>query len=305
MAIVPNEQVEALVRGMLLGFESFGGVPLQAVFDNPKTIVTARKENRIEWNATFAQVALNFRFGIELCTPRRGHEKGSVENLVGWVKGSLFKVRRFHDREDLQRQLQDEWHEEVNVRRPSRATGVTPASRIEEERKRLRPLVVSPQEYALRFPVVAGPTGMVSFQGYLYSMPAEAIGVPATLFLYPDRVKIVGGRWESEHPRIPPNGTKISRLPEDAASMLASVSGKTGKLYLMRQQLLELGEDVEKLLTEIVHRRSRTWRGDVEKLHFALTTFGPERLLRAVRRALKSQLYGGEYVMRLIHGWLG
>jgi hypothetical protein len=28
--------------------------------------------------------------------------KGSVENLVGWVKGSFFKQRRFLDRDDLE-----------------------------------------------------------------------------------------------------------------------------------------------------------------------------------------------------------
>ncbi len=37
---VPNEKVEPLIRSLLAAFESFGGVPLRAVFDNPKTIVT-------------------------------------------------------------------------------------------------------------------------------------------------------------------------------------------------------------------------------------------------------------------------
>jgi hypothetical protein len=40
-------------------------------------------------------------------------QKGSVENLVGFVKSSVFKVRRFHDEEDLRQQLHD-WHREVN-----------------------------------------------------------------------------------------------------------------------------------------------------------------------------------------------
>ena len=35
---VPNEKVEALIRALLKAFESFGGVPLRAVFDNPQTI---------------------------------------------------------------------------------------------------------------------------------------------------------------------------------------------------------------------------------------------------------------------------
>ena len=67
-----------------------------------------------------------------------------MENLVGWVKGSFFKQRRFLDEADLERQLA-EWHEEVNVERPSRATRVAPAARIAEERARLRPLEGRPR----------------------------------------------------------------------------------------------------------------------------------------------------------------
>ena len=63
--ITPNEQVESLIRALLNSFESFGGIPLLCVFDNPKTIVTARHGSEIEWNPTFAQVAADYHFGIE------------------------------------------------------------------------------------------------------------------------------------------------------------------------------------------------------------------------------------------------
>src|SRR5437016_12489647 len=86
--------------------------------------------------------------------------KRIVENLVGWVKGSFFKQRRFLDDPDLLAQL-GEWHTEVNTQRPNRATGVIPAVRLAEERPRLRPLKVGPAELALRVPVVVGPTAAV------------------------------------------------------------------------------------------------------------------------------------------------
>ncbi len=84
--LVPNEQVEALSRALLHSFESFGGVPLACVLDNPKTVVVSRQGPTIQWNETFQQVAMDYRFACELCTPARGQEKGSVENLVGFVK---------------------------------------------------------------------------------------------------------------------------------------------------------------------------------------------------------------------------
>ncbi len=153
---------------------------------------------------------------------------------------SFFKVRRFHDEEDLRQQLRD-WHHEVNEERPCRATGIIPALRLAEEAPRLRTLKVQPEQLALRIPVYVGPTGMVLHDGHAYSMPPEAISMPATLYLYGQRVRIVAGRYEAEHPRKF-SAQESSSLPQHRAAMVAAVSGKRGKRYLKRQQLLELGE---------------------------------------------------------------
>jgi len=296
--LVPDERVESLVRSLLSSFEAWGGVPLVAVFDNPKTVVLGRKDSRIEWNRTFGQVALDYRFAPELCTPRRANQKGSVENLVGWVKGSFFKVRRFQDREDLERQLED-WHHEVNHERPSRATGEIPAERMEAERERLRAMAIQPVDYALRFPIMVGPTGKVRHDGVSYSMPPESIGFTGTLYLHLDRVRIVAGRYEAEHERDA-EGRSERFLPGHRAAMLASVSGHRAKLYFKRQQLLELGIDAEALLTEIVHRHPRTWRGEVEILFDLLQVFGEQRLYEAVQAAVERKLYGAHYVASIL-----
>jgi transposase len=298
VVLVPDERVESLVRPLVGSFESFGGVPLVAVFDNPKTIVLGRSGGKIEWNQTFGQVALDYRFAPELCAPRRANQKGSVENLVGWVKGSFFKVRRFHDREDLERQLK-EWLQEVNESRPSRATGVTPKDRIEQERARLRPLAIPPNDYALRFAVMVGPTAMVQHQGIRYSMPPGSIGFPATLYLLPDKVRIVARKYEAIHPRYPETGS-VSFLSEHRTSMLAAVSGKRARLYFKRQQLLELGCEAEAFLTEIVHRHPRTWYGEVEILFEILQEVGGCRLRDSLSLAVARRLFSARHVSELL-----
>src|SRR5262249_43086959 len=133
--------------------------------------------------------------------PRSGWQKGSVERIVGWVKGSFFKQRRFLDEADLRQQLA-EWHIEINTRIPSRATRVTPAARISEERARMRPLSVKPDELALRIPIIVGVTGMVLHDTHLYSMAPDAIGLSGTLYLYTDKVRIVAGRFTCKHERL-------------------------------------------------------------------------------------------------------
>jgi len=295
VTLVENQKTETIVRTLVEHFEKLGGVPLLAVFDQPKTIVKRWREGQvIEWNPTFAQAVLELGLGVEVCWPRSGQQKGSVENLVGWVKGSFFKQRRFIDDDDLRRQLA-EWHIEVNTQRASRATDVVPAVRLAEERERLRPLKVSSDELALRFPIFVGPTAYVLFETCLYSMPPGAIGIAGTLALYKDRVRIIAGRFSAHHPRQTTRGAK-STLPEHRSAQVAAVSGQRGKLYLKRQQLLDVGGPVFEYLTELVHRRPRAWNGEVEELHELLMTYGEYAFLESTKQALANRCFGAEYV---------
>ena len=296
VSLVDDERVESLVRSLVDHFAAMGGIPLLAVFDRPKTVALAWRRDGVvtEWNPTFAGVALDLGLGIELCWPYSPRQKGAVENLVGWVKGSFFKQRRFLDEEDLRRQL-TEWHDEVNLQRPSRATGVPPAARIAEERARLRPLKVKPEELALRFPVMVGPTAIVSHEGRTYSMPPEAIGIAGTLYLYREQVRIVAGRFEAEHPRQLEPGAR-SMLPEHRALLVAAVSGRRAKRYLEREHLLALGRPALEYLTELTHRRPRLWVRDVHQLHEALQSHGADAVRAAFERGLDERLFGAEYI---------
>ena len=296
VTIVPDEQTETLVRTLVAHFTAIGGIPLLAVFDRPKTVaLTWTKDGQVtEWNALFAGVALDLGLGIEVCWPFSPEQKGSVENLVGWVKGSFFKQRRFLDDADLVTQLA-EWLTAVNTDRPCRATGVIPAVRLEEERPRLRAVKIAPHDLALRVPVVVGPTAAVLHDTHPYSMPPDAIGIPGTLFLYRDRVRIVAGRFEAVHPRLFEPHAK-STLPEHRAQQVAAVSGKRAKRYLQREHLLALGASALDYLTELTHRRPRIWIRDVDRLHELLATYGDVALRAAFARGLTEQAIGAEYI---------
>jgi transposase len=301
-SIVPDQKVETLVRALLSHFESMGGIPLLAVFDRPKTIAEAwdRSGRVTKWNDTFARFMFDLGMAVDLCWPYQPQQKGSIENLVGWVKNSFFKQRRFADMDDLVEQL-DEWLHEVNVLRPCRATGETPLARLAADQARLRPLRVSSEDLALRFPASVGPTGEVTFEGRRYTMPPEAIGLPATLYLYRDRVRIVAGRHCAEHPRLSEPGA-VSRLKEHRAAHLAAVSGLRGRRYLQRQQVLDLGPTAEAFLSEVVHRRPRTWYRDVDILHRLLQAHGDAKLRSAMESALDANVYGAEYVRAFMVG---
>ena len=155
---------------------------------------------------------------------------------------------------------------------------MTPLERIEEERRRLRPLAIPAKDYALKFPVTVGPTAVVEHHGIRYTMPAKTIGFPGTLHLFEKTVVIVAGKLTVEHPRFPEGG-RTSSLKEHRAENLAAVSGARGKL---------------------VHRHPRTWTAEVEILFDLLQSFGEGALRRALKQAVERRLFGADYVARIL-----
>ncbi len=83
---------------------------------------------------------------------------------------------------------------------------------------------------------------------------------------------------------------------------MAAVSGKRGKRYLKRQQLLELGEASIRYLTELVHRRPRGWWVDVDRLHEILQSHGGEILREALEEGLKAERFDVRFVEEQLQG---
>ena len=202
---VTDQRVETLVRAVAAHFLQIGGQPLVAVFDRPRSIVAKSDPKTGEvlaWNPTFAEVTARLGLVVEASWLYRSHPKRSLENLMGWVRRSFFRARQFRDADDLQIQLQA-WQEEVNERRPARATGRIPGELLRgEELLHLQPVKLAPEQIDLRYPVRVDPTGMVTHETNRYSMPAEVLGHSATLHLYRDRVVIEAGSHCAEHPRL-------------------------------------------------------------------------------------------------------
>lgn len=297
VTLTADQRVESLVRALVGHYEAFGGIPLLSVFDRPKTVAIEWKPDGTvtKWNATFLAVVAELGVGVELCWPYQPRQKGSVENLVGWVKGSFFKQRRFLDEEDLRRQL-EAWHREVNTERPSRATREVPLVRLQrDEAARLRPLRLTSQALELRIPVQVGPTGMVTHDTRRYSMPPVSMGFSGTLYLGVSTVRIVAGRYTATHPRIAePHGVSI--LPEHRAAALTATSSTRARNYLKREHLFALGNAVVDYLTEVIHRRPQRWMRDVNIMHELLSLYGEDAVRDAVSRAANEATWGAEYV---------
>ncbi|MBP7052151.1 MAG: IS21 family transposase [Phycisphaerae bacterium] len=80
---LPSEQTEAILAGMVQGFEFFGCVPWEVWWDNPTTVATAVLEGRRrKVQPRYAALASHYCFDPRFCMPARGNEKPYVEHSV-------------------------------------------------------------------------------------------------------------------------------------------------------------------------------------------------------------------------------
>ena len=84
-----GETAECVVHGLQDLFHRIDGVPTWLVFDNASGV-----GRRVNENVRMAELFLRFKahygFEVTFCNPYAGHEKGNVENKVGYIRRNLF-----------------------------------------------------------------------------------------------------------------------------------------------------------------------------------------------------------------------
>ena len=296
--LVEDEKLESLCFALVDAFDYLGGMPLVSVFDNPKTIVTKHRHPDPVWNSSFSQFAAEIGMVPMANWPRCPQEKGSVENLVGFVKSNFFKVHKFRDRADLEERLRT-WHHEVNDERPSRATGEIPRVRFLLESSRLRAPRIPEGGYALKETRLVRTDGYCEFEGKRYFAGLTLVGRSATLRISRDAVSIfLDADHLATHPREPLNG-QYSVLPEQRHELL----GKRGaRPYSKRQLLADLCPAAEWFVTELRHRRPEAWTDDIDKAYRLLERHGDEALRSALVESSRRGVVGAEYLEAILQG---
>lgn len=298
VALFPGETAEAYLRGFEGAAARWGGLPLFNVVDNHKATVLRRVldpttgQERIHYNAHFASFLREVGVFAEPTAPYAAQQKGSVENLVGFVKGGFFLPRHFRHRQDVAQQL-PEWLHYVNAVRPCDATHVIPAVRLQEEQDRLRPLPFGTRGYGLVYPAVVGPEARVRCLGYQYSTPTGWMGQAVVVRVHPEQVVLHYHDQQVVHPRVPNNG-RYSVLPEHRAPLFVK---PRGAVMAKRQLLMDLCPEAAQFFTELVHRRPHTWRErDLPTAWQLFETLGEQRLVDGFRYCVAQGAIGGEYL---------
>jgi len=85
--VTPAENIECFLEALKDIFTELGGVPKVLWFDNLSSAVTdVLKGTKRKLTKTFSAFKWHYRFKANFCNVGEGHEKGSVENKVGYVR---------------------------------------------------------------------------------------------------------------------------------------------------------------------------------------------------------------------------
>jgi transposase len=130
-----SEGLESLLDGHAAAFAHFGGRTETILYDNPRTIVTAKDEavGKVVWNATFKDRMDFYGVKIRLCRYYRAQTKGKVESGVKYIKHNALVGRRFRDLEDLNTWLLS-WCVQIADQRVHGTTHEKPADRFAGEK---------------------------------------------------------------------------------------------------------------------------------------------------------------------------
>jgi transposase len=198
----PFQKQEAFFDGHNQAFRFFGGIPRRLTYDNLKTavykILTGRNRQEQE---SFKRFRSYYLFESNYCNPAQGHEKGGVENDVGYAQRNFMTpLLEVDSYEELNVILWKVCQENLHRRVRGQLTSV--ADLLSDERNRFLPLPGELFSACVSYPVKPNGYSQVDLDTNRYSVPAEHGNDQLVLRAYPFRVEVLLGKEViANHPR--------------------------------------------------------------------------------------------------------
>jgi transposase len=187
----PFQKQEAFLDAHEAGFHFLGGVPRRITYDNLKTAVFRILEghNRQEQEA-FKAFRSYYLFDSHYCTPAQGHEKGGVENDVGYAQRNFFSpLLRVNSYAELNQLLLERCQQ--NVDRHIRGQEAPVAELWEVDKVHLLPVPKQDYPACEMKPVKANSYSQVVFETNRYSVPHSYAGKQLVLRAFPFKIEVL------------------------------------------------------------------------------------------------------------------
>jgi len=278
-------------------FEFFGGVPAKIMCDNCKTAVLSHLYGVTPvLNPRYVDFARHYGFIVRACNVRQAHEKGIVENAVGYVKHNFLAGRPITEFASLNPAVAIWLEHTANVRIHGR-TRRRPVDMFVAEKPMLQPLPVHPYDCALVETVVVNSQFRVRVDANRYSVPAAYAGRKLLLKLYPERLCLYEGeRLVAEHLRSYDRGQDIEN-PEHAKPLLERKRRADDQHLLKR--FLSLSPQAENYYRQLAERKL-SWRLHLRKIVALADVYGAEKVARAIEDALVYHAFASDYIANIL-----
>ena len=187
----PFQKQEAFLAGHIQAFRFFGGIPQRITYDNLKTAVYRIVEGHTrEEQKAFHSFRSYYLFDSFYCNPRQGHEKGGVENDVGYIQRNFFApIPDVANFDELNQHLQSCC--EKDVQRQVRGKKESVAELWETDKNQMMPLPKQDYQACVTKPVKVNPYSQVVYETNRYSVPVHYSGKQLVLRIYPFRIEVL------------------------------------------------------------------------------------------------------------------
>ena len=276
-------------------FLYFNGVPRRIMVDNLKSAVLSHPSGQPAiYHPRYLDFAAHYGFQVRACNVRAPHEKGRVENAVGYIKRSFLPGLELTSLSAVQTAARA-WLEQVANRRVHATTRRIPEELFGEER--LLPFQANVYDAGFERDAVANSFFRVHFDGNRYSVPARNAGTRVRLRAYADKVLIYrDGQLIASHPRSHERGRDIVD-PEHESALVSQRRHARDQQTL--QRFLRLSAEAETYYKQLAEHRPNPFL-HVRKIVALSDIYGVEKTERALRDAMEFSANSAEYIANLL-----
>lgn len=275
-------------------FEYFGGVTRQVWVDNCKVAVLSRSADSIVLNPRYLDFANHHGFEIRACGIKKPHEKGRVENGVGYVKKNFLNGLELSDYKIVNPAARS-WLDTVADVRVHGQTHKTPKELFAQEK--LKPLHPLAYESAIVEPARVNSQFRIKLDGNAYSVPCQYASSKLTLKRFADRLLIYdAANLVAEHVRSYDRNQDFE-LPDHVQPLLLErKKARDQKLFL---RFLGLSPKAEEYYRELQQRRLNP-KHHVQNIVALSERYGIDGVARAMEDAFTYQAFSCEYIANIL-----
>ena len=267
-----GETFGALVKGLQGALWELGGVPRVIRTDNLSAATHELRDSRGRaLNARYESVLAHYGVESTRTNPRSSHENGVVEQGHRRLKNAIDQALILKGSRDFE----SEQEYAAFVRRVVDRRNRLVSSKLNSERRHLRPLPSAPIPEYVNYTVRVRKWSTIRAANRTYSVPSRLIGMVVGVRLYADHIEVYyKGHLVESMERI--HGTGEARI--DYRHIIGSLVRKPGAFarYRFREQMFPTQT------FRVAYDALRCWRGEradveyVRILHLAATTMESE-----------------------------